>query len=278
MEKSQEINRLSQQLMNIAVESALEVAPYLIKVFKNGIIPEEKKGYHDLVTEADRTAEILLVERLTRSYPDSCVIGEENGEQGAGAVSWIIDPIDGTNNFVSGIPFFCISIGAVYAGEVLAGAICDPVRQEMFSASLEGAFLNGEPIVSTGNVRDNESLLLTGFPYEGGLAREEDFSFYRQIIGNFHAVRRLGSTALEMAYVAGGRADVTFQTNANPWDVTAGMLIIQQAGGRYYVPDGIGEHKDRPPWRSPRFVGASPEFQFHESVLKELLVRREWVA
>jgi myo-inositol-1(or 4)-monophosphatase len=277
MKNSNELNLLSRKLMNIAVESALKVAPYLMEVFENGIIPEEKKGYHDLVTEADRNAEALLVEHLTQSYPDSFAIGEENGEQGTGSVSWIIDPIDGTNNFVSGIPFFCVSIGAVYDGEAIAGVIYDPVRQEMFSASLEGAFLNGESILSSGNDRDNTSLLMSGFPYEGGAARDEDFSFFQQLIANFHAVRRLGSTALELAYVASGRADVTFQTNANPWDVTAGMFLIKQAGGQYYVPKGTGD-KEEMEWNSSRFVGACADFVIEESVLNDLLVSKERIA
>jgi myo-inositol-1(or 4)-monophosphatase len=276
MDKPVQITELSQQLMNISMDSARQVGPYLTRVFKDGIDAEEKKGYFDLVTEADRTAEALLSEHLTRAYPDSCIIGEENGEQGSGSVSWIIDPIDGTNNFVSGIPFFCISIGAVYNGQVIAGVIYDPMRDEMFSASMEGAFLNGEKFVSKGHLRDSSSLLLTGFPYEGGSAVDEDFSYYQKIISSFHAVRRLGSTALEMAYVAIGRADVTFQTNANPWDVTAGLFIIQQAGGHYYVPSENGETNGSP-WKSPRFVGASAGFQFSESVLRHLLERKEWV-
>lgn len=275
MEKSQEILQLSQQLVNISIESARQVGPYLMDVFKAGIIAEEKKGYFDLVTEADRTTEARLVDLLTRSYPDSRVIGEENGEQGSGAVSWIIDPIDGTNNFVSGIPFFCISIGAVYAGQLVAGVIYDPTRQEMFSASLIGAFLNGEPLVSKGHSRDQASLLLTGFPYEGGSMREEDFCFFKEIIASFRAVRRLGSTALEMAYVAAGRADATFQTNANPWDVTAGLFIIRQAGGRYYVPNGNSGLIDRP-WESPRFAGTNADFEFNESVLRYLLEHEKW--
>lgn len=276
MENSLVLKKISLKLMNIAAESSMKVAPYLMEVFKNGVIPEEKKGYYDLVTEADRMTETLLVEYLIQAYPDSCVVGEEKGEQGTGSVIWIIDPIDGTNNFVSGIPFFCISIGAVYDDKVIAGVIYDPVRQEMFSASLDGAFLNGERITSNGNVSDNTSLLLTGFPYEGGVVRDEDFLFFQQIIGNFHAVRRLGSTALEMAYVAIGRADVTFQTNANPWDVSAGMFIIKQAGGHYYVPEGMVDHKGTE-WKSPRFVGACADFNLKKSVLKQLLVSREGI-
>jgi myo-inositol-1(or 4)-monophosphatase len=274
MENFNELKQLSLNLMSIAKESALKVAPYIMEVFESGIIPEEKKGYYDLVTEADRKVETLLVNNLTRSYPNSCVIGEENGEQGTGSVKWIIDPIDGTNNFVSGIPFFCISIGAVYENEIIAGVIYDPVRKEMFKASLDGASLNGKSIVSNGNSRDNTALLMTGFPYEGGVALDEDFSFFQQIIGKFHAVRRLGSTALELAYVASGRADVTFQTNANPWDVTAGMFLIKQAGGQYHVPERL-KSNGKVEWYSSRFVATCSRFDSDKSVLKALLESKE---
>ena len=197
------------------------------------------------------------------------MLGEENGAQGTGTVGWVIDPIDGTNNFVSGIPFFCISIGVLYQGNGIAGVIYDPVRKDLFTASPEGAFLNGKPIQSFGHPTDRTALLLTGYPYEGGVSDQADFDYHQKIVNRFHAVRRLGSTALELAYVACGRADVTFQTNANPWDVAAGMALIERAGGHYHVPSK-GDLLTFP-WKSPRFIGTCANFSWDESVLKEML-------
>ena len=259
-------------LSKIAIESALEVAPYVLQVFEEGIQAEVKKGYYDLVTEADRKTEALLEKYLLQAFPDSCFLGEENGKQGTGSVCWIIDPIDGTNNFVSGVPFFCISIGAVVADKAIAGVIYDPVQKEMFSASPEGSFLNGKRVQSNGHNDDQTSLLSTGFPYEGGKSTTADINYYRRIIENFHAVRRLGSTALELAYVASGRIDVTFQTNANPWDVTAGMVLIEQSGGQYTVP--INSQSTEPAWKSPEFIGSCANFKLSGSVLNDLFTDR----
>ena len=172
-------------LVEIAKAGALKVAPYVLKVFKQGILAEEKKGYYDLVTEADRTTEALLTKHLTKAFPDSCFMGEENGVQGSGSVCWIIDPIDGTNNFVSGLPLFCISIGAVVDDKAIAGVIYDPVRKEMFSASAGGAFLNGIRLQSSGHNNDHSSLISTGFPYEGGKKKTSEIKSYRGSLKTF---------------------------------------------------------------------------------------------
>ena len=252
-------------LVEIAKAGALKVAPYVLKVFKQGILAEEKKGYYDLVTEADRTTEVLLTKYLSKAFPDLCFMGEENGVQGSGSVCWVIDPIDGTNNFVAGLPLFCISIGAVVDDKAIAGVIYDPVRKEMFSASAGGAFLNGIRLESSGHNKDHTSLISTGFPYEGGKKNPTEINLYRRIIENFQAVRRLGSTALELAYVAAGRIDVTFNTHANPWDVAAGLVLIEQSGGHYIVP------KDSTPaWKSPSFIASCVNFDLGGSVLKDL--------
>ena len=268
----QEKLELGKHLANIAINGALKVGPYVNKVFEEKTKAEVKKGYFDLVTEADRNTEAMLVDYLVQSYPDSSVLGEENGAQGTGTVTWVIDPIDGTNNFVSGIPFFCISIGVLYQDQGIAGAIYDPVRKEMFLASPEGAFLNGQPIQAPGHSTDDHALIFTGFPYEGGISDQVDFEFYQKIIQSFHAVRRMGSTALELAYIASGRADVTFQLNANPWDIVAGMVLISQAGGQYIAPknDNFSDF----PWKSPKFIGAGANFVWGESVLKDLFTYR----
>src|SRR5581483_5287207 len=161
---------------------------------------------------------------IFKAYPDSTLVGEEGGAQGTGAVHWYVDPIDGTNNFVSGIPFFCVSIGAALGDQMLAGVIYDPVRDELMAASTGGAFLNGTPMRSSGGSVDAESTLLTSFPQSGGRAEAADVIAFGELVRSFRCVRRLGSTALNLAYVACGRADATFEADTNSWDVAAGMF------------------------------------------------------
>jgi myo-inositol-1(or 4)-monophosphatase len=266
-----EQNELSRRLVKRAEECALKVGPYLLQMFSSGITTEIKGGYHDLVTEADRIAEQMITKQIFRTFPDSTILGEESGQQGKGDFLWYVDPIDGTNNFISGIPLFCVSIAVSYQGQMLAGVVFEPVRNELITASLDGAFLNGIPIHSSGVTSDAAALLLSSFPYEGGQATPKDFEYYETIISRFRAVRRLGSTALELAYVASGRADITFQTNANPWDVAAGMFLVHQAGGIYSIPENANPTIQNTPWLSPQFVASCPQFDLNKSCLHNLL-------
>jgi myo-inositol-1(or 4)-monophosphatase len=207
---------------------------------------------------------------ILEHYPDSTVIGEEAGAYGAGAVQWYVDPIDGTTNFATGFPFFCVSIGAALDQHMLAGVIYDPLRQELFSASVAGAFLNQQPIKAQGSRVDAETVVLTDFPYITRNIVADDYVFFAQMVKNLRAIRRIGSLALELAYVACGRADVVFSTGANAWDIAAGMLLLELAGGRYF-PFESTRHK---PWPPVDFVAACPEFDLDQSVLRALPVLR----
>lgn len=271
--KPQDINELSQHLLNIATTAALMVGDTLSEAFVRGVSAEEKSGHYDLVTEYDREAERVIVEQIFREYPNSTVIGEEGGARGDGAVRWYVDPIDGTNNFATAFPFFCVSIGAALNGQMLAGVIYDPVRRELFSASTTGAFLNGERISARGNKIDSRAVLLTDFPYPGDMSSDEDYLSFAQMVRNFLSVRRLGCAALELAYVACGRADVAFSIGgSSAWDVAAGMLIVEQAGGRYVSLGQPDPQTGQTPWPSGKYIATCPEFELEQSILKTLVV------
>lgn len=267
--------QLSNQLLEIATTAAHRVGDYLTENFRRGVVFEEKAGYHDPVTECDRHSEQVISEHIFRMHPDSTIVGEEGGQRGSGAIRWYVDPIDGTNNFVSQLPLFCVSIAAADDHQMLAGVIYDPLRSEMMTASLDGAFLNGKRIRPTWRKRDSLATLLSGFPYEGGRASAGDFELYRKLIGHFRSVRRLGCTALELASVALGRADIAFQTNANAWDVAAGMLLVQQAGGSYFgIPFDAQKEPDLEPWMYHCFVATGANFDLEHSSLREILEER----
>jgi myo-inositol-1(or 4)-monophosphatase len=271
----QDLTQLSRKLIKIAEESALNVGTYLLSAFERGeVILDRKAGFYDPVTEADIFAEKLIVDHIMQEHPDSKITGEESGSLGKGLVEWFLDPIDGTNNFIDGIPFFCISIAAAAYGSMLAGVIYDPIRKEMLSASLEGSFMNGKPIHSSGNSTDKTAVLLTGYPYEGGRASKEDHDFFYTVLRSFRSVRRLGPSALELAYVACGRADVSFQTNSNVWDVAAGMMLVEQAGGRYIAIPSVEGDSSIEPWRVPKFIATCPQFDLDRSCLRELLLTK----
>lgn len=257
---------LSQHLLEIASAAALDAGAYFAPFAGRIEIAAEKKGFFDPVTECDRESERRIVERIFREHPDSTIVGEEDGQQGSGAVHWYVDPIDGTNNFVAGIPFFCVSIAAALGDQLLAGVIYDPSKNEVFAASLAGATLNGEPIRSSGSTLDSGSTLLTEFPRAGRPIGPNDLDQYARLIRPFRAVRRMGSTALHLAYVAAGRADATFGMGTNPWDVAAGTMLVQQAGGRYLVPPGNPAWSAKP-WLSPHYLALTGSLDLEQSAV-----------
>lgn len=260
------IDELSQNLVGIALAAALKVGGMLVEAFNRGVTVEQKTGFSDLVTEYDRESERMISDYIFQHHPDSTLLGEEGGAQGVGRVQWYVDPIDGTTNFATGLPFFCVSIGAAFEQQMLAGVIYDPIRAELFSASTRGASLNNKPIRSQGGRRDAEAVILTDFPYLKKQLSDDDYGLYARMIKNFRGVRRIGSIALQMAYVACGRADVVFSINASAWDVAAGMFLIEQAGGRY-LPLEPARQK---PWPPPDFIAVCPEFELEQSVLNVL--------
>ena len=192
----------------------------------------ELKGEYDLVTETDRASERLIVERLRSRFPTHAVLAEEGGShQGASEYCWYVDPLDGTTNFAHGFPVFNVSIGLERAGELIAGVVVDPTRDEVFSAERgSGAFLNGRPIHVSATSGIEQSLVSTGFPSRKRHGNVNIHFFY-QLAMMSHGVRRPGAAALDFAYVACGRLDVFWEFGLNPWDMAAGVLLVREAGG-----------------------------------------------
>jgi len=213
--------------IDIARESGALLAAYFEKR-----VAFELKGDFDLVTEADRASERLVVERLRSHFPSHSIVAEEGGgHEGKSGYRWYVDPLDGTTNFAHGYPIYNVTMGLEQDGEMLVGVIFDPSRQEMFSAERgAGAYLNNRRIRVSASKRLAESLVSTGFP-----SRKRHLNvnihFYHQMAMATHGVRRGGSAAIDLAYVACGRLDAFWEFGLNPWDMAAGTLLVTEAGG-----------------------------------------------
>ena len=226
----------SRSLRRIARDAALKVAPPLLAAFRSRMAIDYKVDLHDPVTEFDRQSEATIREHIMAAAPDSVIIGEEGGTAGAGNIKWYVDPIDGTSNFACGLAFWCISIGAVIGDEIVAGAVYDPVADDMFSADLTGAWLNDEPLRSVGQAEEARATLITGYPVMRDFrldGREVALADLGDLIEAFSTLRRPGSGALSLCHVAAGWVDAATGFGANPWDIAAGALIVRQAGGEY---------------------------------------------
>ena len=226
---------------------AREAGALLREYFHRGV-HTEYKGDVDLVTEADRASEKLITERLHTVFPAHGVYGEEGTRSGLDSeYRWYIDPLDGTTNFAHGFPVFCVVLGCERRkpglkpeqdGEMVAGVIYDPLRDDLFAAERgSGATLNGKPIHVSKTKALQESLVATGFPSQKRHG-SPNVHFYQEFTLRSHGVRRAGSAALDMAYVAAGRLEAFWEFNLNPWDTSAGYLIVEEAGGKVTHFDG----------------------------------------
>jgi myo-inositol-1(or 4)-monophosphatase len=220
----------------------------LLRKFYEKGVSTEYKGDVDIVTEADRASEQLIREKLKAAFPTHGVYGEEGTrDQMESEYRWYVDPLDGTTNFAHGFPAFCVVLGLEHRpaglaadadGEIIAGVVYDPLRNEMFSAERgKGAFLNGRAIHVSKTKTLQESLTATGFPSRKRHA-SPNIHLYQQITLRSHGVRRAGSAALDLAYVACGRLDGFWEFNLNPWDTSAGVLLVTEAGGTITHFDG----------------------------------------
>ncbi|MDO4571176.1 MAG: inositol monophosphatase family protein [Planctomycetia bacterium] len=195
-----------------------------------------EKGRSDLVTEADFASQTFVKERILQYFPDHLILGEENIADtnalgGPGKFRWIVDPLDGTTNYVHGMPFFCVSLALEADGELLVGAIYAPALGECYTAACGGgAFLNGKPIHVSSTSRLEDSLAGFGFPADVQL-ESPDLQTFLSLLNVCHALRRMGSAALNLAYVAAGRFDVVWNFRTHPWDIAAGVLLVREAGG-----------------------------------------------
>ena len=210
---------------------AREAGALLLSFF--GHVAIEYKGDADLVTQADRASEKLIVERIREQWPSHDLIGEEGSRRETGNdFRWYVDPLDGTTNFAHGYPVFCVSLALEYKGERIAGVVYDPCRNEMFAAGKEsGAQLNGQPIRVSRTPLLVESLVATGFPSHKR-HKNPNIHFYHQITLRSHGVRRAGSAALDLCQVSCGRFDAFWEFNLSSWDTAAGVLLVQEAGGK----------------------------------------------
>jgi myo-inositol-1(or 4)-monophosphatase len=221
-----------------ATTIAREAGRLLMPFFERRI-GYEYKGEADLVTEADRASEQLIVTRLRTVWPHHDIVGEEGTRDAHGsAFRWYVDPLDGTTNFAHGYPVFCVSMGLEFEGQLIAGIIYDPTRDEMFAAEKGcGATCNGRPIHVSSTKRVAEAILGTGFP-SFKRHKNPNIHFYHQLTLRSHGIRRAGSAALDLACVAAGRFDGYWEFNLHPWDTSAGVLLVQEAGGKVTRIDG----------------------------------------
>jgi len=202
-----------------------------------------KKGAIDLVTEVDLACERMCRAVLAERFPDHDILAEElsAGPQEAARAPyrWVFDPIDGTTNFAHGLPIFCASLALELDGQPIVGAIYDPSRRELFTAEHGlGSFVNGVPLKTSGTAPIGDALLVTGFPYDMHVRGPELVELFGEFLQRARAVRRLGSAALDLCYVAAGRFDGFWEQHLNPWDVAAGALVVTEAGGRITGMDG----------------------------------------
>jgi myo-inositol-1(or 4)-monophosphatase len=198
------------------------------------------KGEIDLVTEVDRACETAILETLRSYFPDHDVVTEETEIERTGSrFLWFVDPLDGTTNFAHGYPFFCSSIALAKDGQVIAGAVYDPLKDELFTAERgAGAHLNGRRLRVTQTTDLLRALLITGFPYDLRDDLAEKLKLFNRFMGEARAIRRDGAAALDLSYVAAGRVDGFWEERLQPWDMTAGNLFIAEAGGRATRFDG----------------------------------------
>lgn len=193
----------------------------------------EFKGEIDLVTEADRLSETMIFEAIRNTYPHHDLLTEESTGLERGSVyRWIIDPLDGTTNYAHGFPVFCVSMALEFKGEIVLGVVYNPMLKELFVAEKgKGAFLNGVPVKVSTIDSLSQSLLATGFPYDIRYSEENNLNYFVVMARKAQAIRRAGSAALDLAYVAAGRFDGFWELKLKPWDMAAGYLLVREAGG-----------------------------------------------
>ncbi|BAP41273.1 inositol-phosphate phosphatase [Pseudomonas sp. 21LCFQ02] len=238
-----------QPMLNIALRAARNASELIFRSIERlDTIKVDEKEAKDYVSEVDRAAEQSIIAALRKAYPDHGILGEESGMhpgKGEGAdYLWIIDPLDGTTNFVRGIPHFAVSIACKYRGRLEHAVVLDPVRQEEFTASRgRGAALNGRRLRVSSRRSLEGALLGTGFPFrENQLDNLENYlGMFRSLIGQTAGIRRAGAASLDLAYVAAGRFDAFWESGLSEWDIAAGALLIQEAGG--LVSDFTGGHE-----------------------------------
>ena len=229
-------------MLNIAVRAARRAGSIINRAsLDNAGLEVRSKRQNDFVTRVDHAAEEAVLDVVRKAYPDHAILAEESGAAaGTAEYEWVIDPLDGTTNFIHGFPQYCVSIAIRHRGALAHGVIYDPNRNELFTASKgRGAFLNDRRIRVSKCTRFSEALVGTGFPFKEVTRVEQYVKQFRSIITSTAGLRRAGAAALDLAYVACGRLDAFWELGLSPWDMAAGALMIQEAGG--LVADLSGE-------------------------------------
>lgn len=224
-----------EKLLEVAKEAAYEAGEIQLSFLGKKKEISHKANEFDLVTNADKLSEKKILSIIQANFPEHSILGEESGEHGyiKSEYLWVIDPLDGTTNFAHNFPHFAVSIGLVKNGEIILGVVYDVCKNELFwAAKGTGAFLNSESIEVSKTEELKKSLLATGFPCIREKTLEENFVYFKEFVYKAQAVRRPGSAALDLCYVAAGRLDGFWELNLSPWDVTAGACIVREAGGK----------------------------------------------
>ncbi|MBM2829432.1 MAG: Inositol-1-monophosphatase [Gammaproteobacteria bacterium] len=222
-----------QPMLNIAIRAARAAGNIIIRHIDHiQDLLVSTKGRNDFVTEVDRQAEAIIIDTIHKAYPNHAILAEESGPQGNNDYQWIIDPLDGTTNFLHGFPQFAVSIALQHKGVLTQAVVYDPLRQELFTSSRgDGAYLNDRRIRVSRQKYLEGALLGTGFPFKEQQRFEQYLDTFRALSSLTAGIRRAGSAALDLAYVACGRLDGFWEFGLEPWDIAAGALLIEEAGG-----------------------------------------------
>jgi myo-inositol-1(or 4)-monophosphatase len=224
-------------MLGIAVRAARRAGAIINRAARDvDVLPVTRKRHNDFVTEVDKSAEQAIIDILHSAYPDHAILAEESGATagtaGESEYTWIIDPLDGTTNFIHGFPQYAVSIGLKHKGVLAQGVIYDPTKNELFTATRgRGAYLNERRIRVSKRTQLNEALIGTGFPFRDFADLDEYLPMFREITARTAGIRRAGAAALDIAYVAAGRLDGFWEMGLSPWDMAAGALLVQEAGG-----------------------------------------------
>ena len=228
--------------LHSAIRAAREAARIQLAHLNGELEIDTKSSEVDIVTQVDRQCETRIRQILLGDYPDHVVLGEEQGQAGRGRFRWIVDPLDGTVNYAHGFPFFCVSIALEIDGQVEVGVVYDGWRDELFSAVRgRGAYLNGRPLHVSDETAPKRALLATGFAYVENM-QHRNLDVFARMLPQVRSIRRPGAAALDLCSVAAGRFDGFWEMGLNAWDVAAGNLIVQEAGGTVTGPDGSPYH------------------------------------
>jgi len=242
--------------LNIAVKAARRAGQIISRASLDvDLIKVTSKRTNDFVTEVDKAAEAAIIGILREAYPEHAILAEESGASGESEYQWIIDPLDGTTNFIHGFPHFAVSIGLAHKGVMTQAVVFDPMRNELFTASRgRGAFLNDRRLRVSKRTKFQEALLGTGFPYRVFEHIDPYLGMFRDLMRQTAGIRRPGAASLDLAYVAAGRLDAFWELGLAPWDMAAGTLLITEAGG--LVGDLTGEARYM---QSGNIVGGNPK-------------------